>query len=118
MFSEIIVNQTLRDKSFQYKELHYFDKVNFGPKYATIILKEAAKLRDIGLVEKRHYGNAHYGHRCNEVPFFHKSRKQIENKKPNELSKILDREKLHAFQNKLNETEKLYYNTALNRQVV
>ena len=52
---------------------------------------------------------------CNEVPFFHKSRKQIENKKPNELSKILDREKLDAFQNKLNETEKLY-DTALNRQ--
>ena len=118
MFSEIIVNQTLRDKSFQYIALHYFDKLSFGPKYATIIFKEAVKLRDIGLVEKRHYGNAHYGHRCNEVPFFHKSRKQIENKKPNELSKILDREKLHAFQNKLNETEKLYYNTALNRQVV
>ena len=117
-FSETIVNETLRKKSFQYKDLQYFGKLKLGPKYATNLYKETVKLHDIGLLEKGQYGNAHYGHRCNEVPFCHKLKKQIENTKPKKLPKILNWEKSHAFQKKLNETERLYYNTALNRQVV
>ena len=116
VFSEMLVNQTLREKSFQYKDLQYFGKLKLGPKYAANLYKEAVKLHDIGLLEKGQYGNAHYGHRCDDVSFSHKIKKQIENKKQNELPKILSRDLLYVFQKQLNETERLYYNTALNRQ--
>ena len=116
VFSEMLVNQTLREKSSEYKDQQYFGKLKVGPKYATNLYKEAVKLHDIGLLEKGQYGNAHYGHRCAEVPFSQKLKKQIENKKQNELPKILSRELLYTFQKQLNETERLYYNTALNRQ--
>ena len=114
VFARILVNQTLKEKSLNFKNPQYFGRIKLGPNYAKYLLKQNERLHDNRLVENGQFGMLH---RCNDAPFNIEMETRMQHEKQMRNSTtVLDRKTLLTFQKKLGEMKKLYYNTAINRQ--